>query len=426
MPLKYYDAYSSVVKTPKENYRDSFQQAVNELFYNSSDWYTIQEESVYGSGEYSDIDVRINNVVFGRTGMPQGDDFKVILYKDIEHPVTLGYMYQFEGNYWVVVNVMKKASLSTSATVRRCNNVLRWITSSGAYYEQPCAIDYGIKENRDYATAGSKVVLPSGLLRVTTQLNENTNTIRPNRRFLFGNTNNWTGYRVMGGGIENYNNLTTNINDVSGYLILTMNADVINTDEDDLVNGVAEYNQNVYTLDLSETSITGNPLDEIQLYSEVKLNGTTVERTVVWTSSDTDIATVDSSGLVTFVSEGSCSITCTLEDNSNVYDTCDAVVVLTPVSEYQIVIAPSVNYVLEGLSQTFSVGLYLNGVLQPDTFTFNLDSGDVPSSYYSFTVVDGNNFSVSNIRRFLTDVLTIECISGVHSKSIEIQLKGAW
>lgn len=424
--MKFFDAYSSILKTPKETYRDNFQRMVDEKFYNSSDWYTVQEETVYGSGIYQDLDVRINNVVTGRTGMPQGDDYKVFMFKNIEHSVTLGYMYIFENNYWIVINLTKIGSLATTATVRRCNNVLRWINSDGSYYEQPCVIDYGIKENRDYSTAGSKVVSPSGLLKVTTQLNDKTNTIRPNRRFLFGNIGNWTGYRVMGGGIENYNNLATFSNDLTGYMILTMNADYINADEDDLVNGVAELDQNLYSITLSDSIVSGNALGSYQLYAEAQLNGQTVDRTFSWSSSDETIATVDSNGLVSFISDGTCVITCYLKDNQSVYDTCDITVTSLPVSEYQVVISPLKNYVLESSTETFNVTLYMNNVPQPDTFVFNLSSGTIPSNNYVFTVIDGNNFSIENVEKFLLDVLTIECVSGIHSKSFEINLRGLW
>lgn len=426
--MKYLDAYNSYLsQTPKDQKREAYQKAVDELFYRSSDWYTIQEETEFASGEYKEIDVRINNVVFGRTGMPQGDDYKVLLFKDIDHQVSLGWYYIFDDNYWIVINITSKSSLHTSVVVRRCNNLLRWVTEDGAVFSYPCAIDYGIKENRDYATAGSKVVSPSGMLRIATQLNSNTNTIQANQRFLFGNPNNWTAYRVMGGGIENFNNLSTlDSNTLAGYLILTLNADYVNPDTDDLANGIAEYNDNTYVLELSNSSLSGNPSDQIQLYSVVTLNGKTVEKSLSWSSSDVKIATVDSNGLVTFVSEGSCTITCSIANNSYVFDTCVISVTVAPVNEYQVVISPNQNYVLETDTKVFSASLYLNGAIQADTFSFVLNSGTVPSENYEFNVIDGNNFSIYNIEKYLDDVLTVQCTSGIHIKNFEIELRGMW
>ena len=425
--MKYLNSYISYLhQSPKDQKREAYQKAVDELFYRSSDWYTIQEETEYASGEFCEIDVRINNVVFGRTGLPQGDDHKVLLFKEIDHSVSLGWYYIFDDNYWIVTNVMSKSSLHTSAVVRRCNNVLKWVTQDGAVFEVPCAIDYGINENRDYSTAGSKLVSPSGMLRIFSQLNSKTNTIVANQRFLFGNVNNWTAFRVMGGGIENFNNLSTLTNDVSGLLTLTLNADYVNPDTDDLVNGIAEYNDNLYSIVLSDETLSGNPSDQIQLYATVTLNGQTVTKSLSWSSSNTKIATVDSNGLVTFVSEGNATITCSISDNAYINDTCAVTVTLAPVNEYQVVVSPNQNYVLETDTKTFTVELYLNGALQADAFSFILNAGTVPSDNYVFTAIDGNNFSIKNIEKYLDDTLVVQCTSGIHIKNIEIELRGIW
>jgi len=427
MSYKYLNAYlSNGVKTPKEIFREDFQEKVDETFYLASDWYTIEEETVFGSGVYSELDVRINNVVLGRTGLPQGDDYKTILFKSFDHVVKLGYLYSFSNNYWVVINTTKDNALTISAVVKRCNNFLRWQNDDGSLYSVPCSIDYGIKENRDYSTAGSVFPAPSGLIVITTQLNSKTNQIKPNQRFLFGNANNWTAFKVMGGGIENYNNIETDDNDSFGYLKLTVNVDYVNYDSDDVVNGIAEKLQNTYTLTLSESGVDGNPAGSLQLTAVVKLNNETVSGSVSWVSSDEDVATVDSSGNISFIANGSCIITASLSGNSNVNDTCNVSVGSAPVSEYQVVVSPSTNYVLENETITYNVKLVLNGVDQADVFVFTVTSPDVPTDNYVFTSIDGNSFSVENAERYLDESLTIDCVSGIHSREVAILLKGNW
>lgn len=425
MPYKYMSAMSYVNdKSPKTVYREGFQALLDEQFYNASDWYTIGEETVRGSSDYYDIDVRINNVVNTETGVLQGDDYKTLLFKEMDHAVELGTMYYFENNYWLVINVQIIASLAATATIKRCNNSLRWVDPDGGYHNVPCSIDYLIKENRNYATAGSALVLPSGFMEVVVQYNSAVNTIRPNNRFLFGNSDNWTAYRVYGGGVGNFNNLDTT--NTPGFIRLSMGTDFVNTDSDDLVNGIADYLQNVYTVNITDSSITGQVGNALQLYATVNLNGETVIRTLSWESSDEDIASVDSNGLVTFVGVGACTITCTIENNSLFYDTCTATTSATPVSDYQIVVSPTTNYILEGSIQEFDVYLYKNGVIQADAFVFSLDANAVPSANYIYAVTDPNVFSVENIERFLTDKLEVTCTSGAYSKVIEIYLRGKW
>ena len=108
------------------------------------------------------------------------DDFKKLIFPDLDHSVNLGRMYYFDNNYWITINVDKLKTLSQTVLIRRCNNTLRWIDEqTGAYYQVPCAIGYLIKENRDYSTAGSAMVVPSGMIDCFYQINSKTKKKKP-------------------------------------------------------------------------------------------------------------------------------------------------------------------------------------------------------------------------------------------------------
>lgn len=423
---KYIPAGQAIHKSPKETYRDDLQANLDEYFYSASDWYSIQEESSFASGTYQDVDVRINRVVDLQTGERIGDDFKKLLFKEIDHSVDLGRYYQFSNNYWIAINVEKLNSVTQTATVRRCNYILKWSDSNGAIYQVPCSIGYLIKENRDYSTAGSNVVVPSGMDDIIVQRNSITNKIKPNQRFLFGVPGNFISYRVEGGGIANFNNTETANSSSAGYIRFSVVVDFGNYEGDDLVNGIANTLDEVYVLTLNESSLTGNATQTVQLRSTVTLNGAVVSRNVTWSSNHSDIASVSSSGLVTFVSTGSAVITCSLENNSSVSDTCSVVVGTIPVDHYQIVFSPTTNYVLEGNTQIYSVYLYKNNVQQADSMTFSLDSNSVPSSNYTYQVLDGHRFSIKNNNMYLTDTLDITATSGIYSGEIKLTMRGAW
>lgn len=415
-------------KTPKQNYIDLTQQTLNDEFYDSSDWFTIQEETAFASGEYQNIDVRVNSVVNPTTGDNIEDDFKKLLFPDLTHPVELGKFYKFDDNYWMTINVDKIKTLYQTILVRRCNNSLRWIDEkTGALYTQPCVIEYRIKENRDYSTAGSAIVVPSGMIEVYYQVNDQTNKIKPNQRFLFGNPSNWTSYRVEGGGISNFNLQKTLDNTTAGFGRLSMTVDFKNYEDDDLTNGIANNGTNIYVLTLNQSSISGDTSQTVQLVATLTLNGFSASKTLVWSSSDETIATVSPTGLVTFVGEGTATITCELDDNATVKDTCSVTVGTSPVDNYQVVISPSnKNYILEGLEQTWTVYLYKNGVQQSDAFVFTLDPNTVPNDNYIYTLLGDNSFKVKNVQRFLTDYLEVSCVSGSYSEIIQINLRGAW
>lgn len=427
MPYNFYNVYlNRVAKIPKEDWQADFEHFVDDTFYNSSDWFTIQEETTFGSKTLQDIDVRVNYVFSPTTGKNMGDDWKVLMFPNISKQIPYGSLFYFDNNWWIAVNVENIKNLTSTCIVRRCNNVLRWRDADGAYYTEPCVLDYEISENRDYASAVSAVVNPSGVLQAISQLNVDTNTIKANQRFLFGNPDNWTAYKVFGGGVNNFDNLIGTTNAVKGILKLTMGVNFVNVDGDDMVNGVADVNEFVYTIEI-EGALSGQITTQSQLTGNVFLNGEYQSGlSVTWSSDDTNIVSVDSSGLLTFVAEGTANITATLANNSNITQTETATALLVPATDYTIQISPAQNYVLKGRTQSFGVYLYLNGVLQADTFTFTLNSNTVPADNYVYTVLDGNNFQIQNVDMFLADTLDIQCDSGVHNRTFSITLKGSW
>lgn len=428
MSYKYMNANMEMnSRTTKDVWIEEFQKNLDYQFYNASNVWTIQEEYPYGEFTFIDQDVRIDHVINGETGMNLGDDWKTLLFPKVDHEVTLGNYYFFDDNYWLVVNIETIKNLTATCTVRRCNNTLRWLDTLGAIRSIPCVLEYVVQKNRNYLTAGSANVTPSGMLECQVQLNDRSNLIKPNQRFLFGNSANWTAYKVQGGGVNNFLNVKTLNNKSNGFIRMSFEIDYVNQDTDDLTNGIANINENVYDITISQSTLSGNVGQTYQLSNVVTLNGDVVVRPVEWSTSDSDIVSVNSSGLVSFISEGSAKIRCSLSDNLAVYGECDVDVISTPITDYQVVVIPSNNIVYQGDTKTFTCRLYLNGVVQADTFTFTVDGSNVvPSTNYTFTSLTANTFSVKNLKMYLTSNLKINCTSGIHSKQIEISLKGAF
>ena len=85
---------------PKSQYIDLFQETLNEQFYNSSDWWTIEEETSVGSQAYENVDVRVAHLINAETGLKLGDDWKTLLFQDVDHDIELGKHYRFDDNTW--------------------------------------------------------------------------------------------------------------------------------------------------------------------------------------------------------------------------------------------------------------------------------------------------------------------------------------
>jgi hypothetical protein len=423
---KYIPSGDALQVSAQEEYHRLVQEDLNQMFYESDDTYEVLEETGVGTGAYRKVDIRSNVVVNMLTGERNGNDFRKFLFKDLDHPVQLGLHYQFESNQWLTINVEKIHQHTPTCTVKRCNNTLRWIDPLGGYHSVPCSIGYLIKENRDYSTAGSQMVVPSGMIEVLVQGNDVTRTLKPNQRFLFGSSGQFTAYRIEGGGFANFNNQITLDNNSAGLIRLSMAVDFLNEQTDDLVNGIADVNEQIYTLTLNESAISGDVGQTVQLQAVTVLNGGVVSRTVTWSSNYTDIATVNSSGLVTFIAEGTATITASLANNSSVSDTCSVVVGVSPVDIYQLRVSPSTNQILEGATQVWTAYLYKNNVQQADVVTFSLDPNTVPADHYTYLVMSDNSFGISNLEMFLTDTLDVTATSGIYSVVISISLRGAW
>jgi uncharacterized protein YjdB len=87
---------------------------------------------------------------------------------------------------------------------------------------------------------------------------------------------------------------------------------------------------------LSETSASLTIGSTLALTATVNPVGAT-NKTVIWSSSDEEVATVDENGLVTALKEGTAIITVTTEDG-NKTATCTVIVTATPITNYTITI----------------------------------------------------------------------------------------
>lgn len=250
--------------------KNEFQALVNAYFEVAPDYYTVREESTFGSRSYSDVDVRITKAINVYTGLKLGDDFKTLIFKDLSHAVNIGMKYFFDNNYFIVINTEIYKSLAQSCIIRRCNNVLRWMDFDGNYYEEPCIIDYPIKRPTD-SIGTINPVTPNGFIEIYAQLNEFSKLITPNQRFLFGNSSNWTAFKVYGSGLKNFENLMTMDNDSAQLLKLEAGVDYENSDDDDLVNGIADRYKHFSNLtsgsDIGVYDVVVNPIQNYILES---------------------------------------------------------------------------------------------------------------------------------------------------------------
>lgn len=431
MAYKYLPILSTMFPSPSSTINQDILAGINDGFYETYDWYQIQEETTRGTGVCDkNVDVRINHTVSSMIGQTKGDDFKKLSFNGY-HELKLGNIFYFSDNYWTIVNLEAIKSPTSVCTVRRCNNVLRWQDDDGGIQSWACAIDYEIARAMDASSSSGLTVL-KGMIKVYLQLNSETSKIQANQRFLFGNQNNFVAYRITGGGINNYSNINTTDNESYGLLTLVMEATEKDLDNDDLVNGIANANKYTYAITINPSSFSGIATSTITLVPTVKLNGEVVTRTVTWTSDTPTKATVNATkGVVTLIATGTATIRCALANNTSVYaDTVITIASSAPSNTYSIRISPTTNNILLGANQTYTASLYTNGTLDTDTFTFAIDTtSTAPITCYDFTTVDTTKFNVENLAMSIGKPIVIKVTSVSHSTTTQlfsINLKGAF
>ena len=427
--LPFYDAYSSIRNsTPKESYYQDFLAIAQQTFDNADNVFynEIQVEETYGSNTFQPINmVRVDSVINFTTGIALGDDYKTFIFMPDYPKPYYGQKYKWNNDYWLVVNTNNDGSLSVSAEMRRCNNVLRFFDENGNKIYEPCIMDYELRFTNNNETP--PITIGNKEQKIWCQKNARTESIKPNDKFLFGTPNQRVAIRVYAGGIKNFLNDTTEDDNSPSLTEFYLEDYQISEELDDLVNGFANAYVNNFSVQLNSDETQYNTNIDSQLTATVYKNGNAINVPVVWSSSDETVATVDSTGLVHTISEGQTTISVGMKDNTTISDSVTITVsnAVTPDS-YEIRIMPNIDYILQDNSTTFTCYLYKNGIQQTDAFTFKDVSVGVPKSNYIINVINENTFSVTNNQKYLNAPVIVECTSGDYSTNYTITLRGLY
>ena len=414
MALNWYTNYlNNIAVSAPQTYLNDMQATINAQWDNSTqttgdtnNLYATEQKAI-GSKEYVSVDVSIDMQIDLGTGQKISDDFKIFTHKLLTDVTMRGLMYQFEDNYWISTNVDEIASPVKNVGVRRCNQVAKWIDlNNGALIQWPCVIDYDVsstqpKYDKDINTA-------NGHITMIIQGNNDTLKLKKNQRFLF----NGEAYKLTG-----YNNMLQNgiVSDETTLLYYDLYLDTIQPD-DDLENNIANATQYNYTLTILqdvEEQISGF---SGKLTGQISLNGQIVNREIIWNANSNGV--IDQNGNYTLVGESGAQaiFTATFGD---LIKNISINIVETIQDKYDIVIEPLITELYQGESQTMTVYLYKNGIIQSDNVIATASGADSTKCY---TFVSNNHqFTLTNNLRSILPV-NITFTSGATSETISINL----
>jgi len=340
------------------------------------------------------------------------------LHVPMEISINTGSLVEYEGFDWLITGNVDDLQAYKSAGMVKCNNTLKFYnkTQNNILYNIPCIIqNSNIKLDND-----KFMFLPADEHILICSNNADSSNIDLNTRFILNDN----AYSIIG--IDNISN--------QGLLNIRIKDDQINSD-DNLDLSIANYYSHqivreIYILNGTSASLLFNNAT-LQLNIQCKDNDVIVDNPIItYSSSNINIATVSSTGLITCKGTGDVIITAIY---SGVSDTITIHGDISEVDDYNIVITPLDETLKISRSITFTAHAMKNGVEDlTREFIWEIRNLDGSSNLYASIVVDGDNgdnsrnciVTAGNIGNIANKYVVIKCsLTSDNSVYVEREIK---
>jgi len=327
----------------KTLFTDNMKNLVSTEFENSTSYELVK---------ISDVD-RKTRIVEESSIIKNPNRKRLLCFPD--ETIIVGEIVVYDGFNWICVNNDTTSNISDVGIIERCNNTFPFYDSSSTLHTIPCIVSKGLislDEQKIISTLDSEIAVQISNTSITRQIEIND---------------------VFKIGLRNYT--VNDINDITipGLLLLKM--------------VYSEVSQETHTFVL--TILNGSNLsiqedNTLQLNVNVTDNGVLlVNPTITYLSSNNLICTVSSSGLVTSVGIGSCTI------NASANGVSEDIAVIVDASitdDYSVAITGSESIKINKTS-TYTATVYNNGVI-----VSGIDCiWSLVGSYASINSQDGDN-----------------------------------
>ena len=421
--MDFYKNYlSNMVTNPSNTYKELVQETITSQFDNTTQLRTIKEQSYPFSNVYTEYEAWVNSVSDISVNTNKNIvDFIRVFYKDINHTLNhRGQKYLYSPvdeseNTYLCYDKMNALTQVPDFKCVRCNNHLTWLDANGNIVKEPCYIGEEISSTNNQITKDATV--PNRRLVCMVQGNTNTSTIKLNQRFILSHKQ---AFKITEMNV--YSQDDYNTEDVTLYTFY-IEWNTVSKELDNLELNIADYYTSNYTLQIDQSDLSLAPSSIGSLSATVTLNGNPVTIPLTWTSSNSQIATIDENGNYTIkgASGTTCTITCTIEGNTQVADSINISVANIPIIDKVLTVMPSeVSSIKITSSKQIYYGVYINGVKQSDIVTVTY-SGATSDCYSKVDVTDG--VEIKCLKTSSTP-LQITFTSGSLTKTMSIKLTG--
>lgn len=409
--MSYYDTFIKFEKSPKERWAESMQELANQVFENSSTYWTdVEEEDAVGTLEFHPIIARVTSLIDAKTGQRVNDDFKKIIFPNMNYHPSLGTRYKFDNNIWIVYSTENIRTDTSSVYIRRCNNVMTTQDKYGNIHREPVYIDYKVTEAQLYKEYTLNV--PSGRIQFWCQRNRHTENININDRYIFGKEP----YRVRE--VARFDRTYTFEEDSVKMISFYAELDAIGTD-DNMDLGIANYKRYDYKISIVDS--ISNIVGFIgSINSNVYLNGEIIEEDVIWETTNSSIAEINNSGDYKFLDVGNCKFICRMANKPEIFSVVNIEVTKKNETSFDYTISPDNMVVKQNKTVEFTITEYLNGKVIDVGFDFKANG--VSNRNYILTVNSKNSFSITNLKPS-NEKLEIICTANIKDPETNLPLQ---
>jgi hypothetical protein len=231
------------------NFRDTLQLSVNQGFEFASDYYIVKSKN-RTNGLWFDMGVRLTKPYKIELSSSLRDDHYEVIFKDSTYAANLGDMFEFSDYRYMVIDISRLKSPTSSCMVQRCNLQLKFMASNTAVISATpgsfLTIDGVGITNLSMPTENKMSNLSDDEIRVSIPNDAYGRlinySVNGGTKFLLGNP--LKAYSCVS--IDNITHVRRNVNntDTNGFIVLKLSnkGSQINSFVDNLTLGIAKQN----------------------------------------------------------------------------------------------------------------------------------------------------------------------------------------
>ena len=294
--LEFLENYMNhIAQTPKEYHRGLIQATIDSRWEDTTQIHMVKEQSALPFvDEYTEyeawVDVISDNLV---NTSKVYSDFVKVLFKDIDHKQNYKgqyYKINLDGEheeYYICYDRMNNLSQVSDFNCVRCNNVLTWVDEYGKILTMPCYLGTDISSTNNLVSKDG--IVPNTRLIILVQANEYTMSIVKNQRFMFQHS---TAFKVEE--VNNYMQEQGTDGQVTCVKMYVDYSAILPSDNKEL--NICDYYKSDYALKIDQGDIEQTHGFSGQLTATVKNGKDIVYVPLQWSTSDSNIITIDDQG----------------------------------------------------------------------------------------------------------------------------------